>query len=242
MQVKCEAFTQKGTKCSKGGKYFSAISQKNLCKVHLNKEQSDLMDAAALKEQEKLTPQEFFDQQLTLDKFNISTRRLSEKQLTKLKRHLQKQPKASDGEGHIYIYSLANEQGLDYWKVGTTKKEADDRLKEWESEHRVRILKKAAIKVKSKHKYIERLIHLYLAYCRMIRMPIKDEKVLLSKWYADGGKLIEDRHYRELLEKYETVEKVLEKRAKKHYQEWFCAPIETIMQVVEEVCANVTNA
>ena len=249
--VKCEAFTQKGTRCSKNGKCFSAISQKNLCTQHKNKEDADMLDQAAEKEKEKQTVEDVLQKQLTVEKFDIPTRRLSEVQLSNLKRHLQKQAKASDGPGHIYIYSLANEQGMEYWKVGTTKKDADERLKEWETEHGVRILKKAAVKVNGKHKYIERLIHLYLAYCRMIRMPIKDEKVMLSKWYSlsrrrgaaetiDG--MIEDRHYQDLIEKYKTLEAVLEKRAKKHHQEWFCAPIETIMQVVEEVCAKCAPA
>lgn len=236
MELNCEALTNKGTRCTRIGKNFSAISQRNLCKQHYDKDQRDFIDDAAKREAEQCSVEEKQvkqDQRPTVAAFSQKiTDKLSTSQLRKLEQHLLSEPKASDSAGCIYIYSMSNEQGMNYWKVGTTKKEGDARLKEWDKLHKARILKRAVFKVEKNHNYIEKAIHLMLAYARMRRMPVKDENVMLSQWYHGSKAYIEDKNFDYLMAKYETFEAMLAQREKKHHKEWFAAPIEE----VEDVC------
>jgi hypothetical protein len=228
----CEATTGKGTNCTFRHKHFSAISSRNLCTIHFKKEENDNID--------KLTLASAKDEPyLTVETLGLPTDKLSKKALNKLIRHLKKGPKASDKavEGHIYIYSIASEQGMDYWKVGMTNKDADERLKEWETHHKVRILKRASFKVKTGTAFVERTIHLYLSYCRMLRTPVtEDKKLMYSVWY-ETNQVIEDVHYDTLLTMYDDSPKKLREAmvVKKKHKEWFCAPIENVLNVVNKI-------
>lgn len=232
----CEATTGKGTNCTFRHKHFSAVSSRNLCTIHFKKEENDHIDALA-------AAQTIVDKKkpfLTVDEIGLPTDKLSAKTFNKLVRHLKKGPKASDRavEGHIYIYSIASEQGMDYWKVGMTNKDADARLKEWETAHKVRILKRASFKVKTGTAFVERAIHLYLSYCRMLRTPVtEDKKLMYSVWY-ETNQVIEDVHYDTLLlsNMYDSPKKLQEAMVvKKKHKEWFCAPIEDVLNVVNKI-------
>ncbi|MBX9636943.1 MAG: GIY-YIG nuclease family protein [Nitrosomonas sp.] len=228
----CEAITGKGTQCTKKHKHFSAISARNLCTIHLKKEQNDHIDKLATEQHLTVASQH------TIESIGLSVKLLSSKAKNKLMKHLKKGLKASDGTGEIYIYHLANEQGMNYWKVGMTKKDADTRLKEWENEHKMRILKRAAFKVKRGTLFVERTIHLYLSYCRMLRCPVDQGKTMYSVWYESNNP-IEDVHFETLLDLYDGDEVEMRKAmvGKKKHKEWFFAPIEEILHIVNKITA-----
>jgi len=52
-----------------------------------------------------------------------------------------------------------------------TERSVDKRLSEWKSKHGIILNKKAVYNVAKNHKFLERLIHLYLDYCRIHRYP-----------------------------------------------------------------------
>ena len=275
----CEATKTKGGKCTNKSKKFSAISNRNLCMIHFNQEERKFLDskgstpaarsAAGVEESESTeaalsppTPARSAgvggDAAVAEAFLNFSfPPALSAGGKRKLIIHLQKKPKQSDGPGNIYIYSLAAEQGMDYWKIGMTKKDTDERLKEWETQHGVRILKRAEFHVKHGRAHIERMIHLALVYCRMIRKsaaaapseaaaprrPLMEDVSpktsdraqrgrMFSVWY-ETGKPVYDRHYDQLMEEYESVEDLQKAIVRnKSHKEWFCAPIEEVLKIV----------
>jgi len=97
----------------------------------------------------------------------------------------------SGGAGSIYIYTIdGDEPG--FWKIGMTERTADVRLAEWTrvhgKKHTIRLV--AEHRVDHSHKWIERVVHLYLDYCRVNRYAQPDDDgTFYSEWYASGKPL-----------------------------------------------------
>lgn len=211
----CQAITLKGAACSRSGAHTSTVSGKHLCTQHLNVEAKArvivIKDVWA--ELGLVTP----------------SKKLTQKALNKLKRKLGNTTSDRGGEGSIYVYSIASEAGSNYYKVGMTEKEADERLAEWAKTHKARILKKCVFKVEKNVKLIERIIHLYLDYCRMYRTPTNDNKEkLFRSVYKVTGEIIDDEQNKKIGKDKRLV-------ANNKFVEWFHAPITDIKTVIESV-------
>lgn len=136
--------------------------------------------------------------------------------------------------GYIYIYRLANETHLNYWKVGMTRKDVDSRMSQWEAKHKGRVICVARYHLTRNVAYAERLCHLYLDYCRMNRYPCEitaqgaqgeTRTVFKSTWYR-SGRLVDDEQSR-------LVEGRVVARNKHH--EWFACEWEHLEHVVSEL-------
>lgn len=210
---KCQSTTQKKTQCTR-----NAVEGSDKCAQHggkakeLNSNETKALGLPAV-------PKE------TQGNVVKKIQRLIQKDLSS------SQAKTTAG-GYVYIYRLAHETGLNYWKIGMTDREVDKRMKEWEGTLRCRVLCVKEYKLKKNHAYCERLIHLYLDYCRMYRYPAEakkgDKHVLFkSKWYR-SGEWIDDDQGREIDERLV---------AKNKHVEWFCAPLAEILKVVQAIVA-----
>ena len=150
--------------------------------------------------------------------------------LQKIRSRLKAGPdKKKDGKGHIYIYHLAHERHLNYWKIGRTKQSVDTRMQQWQDEHkkrRVVLFRQYSVQY---NKHVESLIHLYMAYCRMHRYPYKDG--FHSVWALDPTEVIEDGQQipKEDRDKHKTV-------AMHKHIEWFKCKEAELLQVVEQLC------
>lgn len=122
--------------------------------------------------------------------------------------------------GFIYIFSLPSEKGSNYWKIGFTTRTVEERLEEWASKRPLTLYKSYEIRYNAQK--TEALIHLYLAYCRVYRYSTEQGFHTVHKL---TGKVLEDGG---------------EKRpsAKSKEIEWFQAPIDEILRVVEPICAK----
>jgi hypothetical protein len=216
---RCAAITGQGKPCRRAGIASSSISKRKLCTQHLNLE----ADKAGKKVVEPWLAAKLPEPS---DKLRAAV-------LAKLRRKLYNTAKDRGGRGVIYIYYIANETGLNYWKVGMTEKTADQRLSEWMAAHRTRILCKSFYAVKHSVKFVERVIHLYLDYCRMHRTPTSDhtrETLFRSVWSATGEVIDDDQNRVISADATRLI-------AKHKHVEWFCAPIAEIKEIVEAIVA-----
>lgn len=172
MDGKCEAYTHKGTRCSRKG-------TPRLCKQH---------SVATL------TVTTIYVEEPWV-KLGLPTPspHLSKETVHKLRRKLTSSSSSSGGGGFIYVYHLAHESGRDFWKIGmTTRKEASVRLGEWYATHKVRLIADAEYRcIYRPAAWVERVIHLYLEHVRVIRRPLRN-KEMYSVWYTDGSPLETD--------------------------------------------------
>lgn len=149
--------------------------------------------------------------------------------LQKIRSKLKAGPAASDGKGYIYIYHLAHERHLDYWKIGRTEQTVDSRLKQWQEEHkghRVVLSRKYEVPY---NKWAESLIHLYLAYCRMHRYPYG--KGFHSVWALDPNEVIQDG------QEVPVDQRGKHKIAAMHkHIEWFKCKREEMLEVTDAIC------
>ena len=203
---RCEAETKKGKVCSKSAVAKSTVSGKNLCTLHLKLEPDAQEPWVELK---LMAP-------------STENRKLV---LAKIRRKL-RSTKDGGGSGSIYIYAIASEVDLNYWKVGMTERTADERLSEWSDEHKARIIKMSEYRVEHSVKLVERLVHLYLDYCRMYRTPC-GHGCFLSVLSATG-KVIEDKQYEKIKDEGRPA-------AKNKHVEFFNAPLEDIKAVIEAI-------
>lgn len=112
-----------------------------------------------------------------------------------LKRLLKRGPRASDGPGWVYAYSLPQDGPEDdYIKLGCTERAPDQRIKkEWKG------TPVGAWKVPHR-RWAERILHVFFDDLRVYRVPFgPDKRCILSRWKsANGahaaGQLIEDSH------------------------------------------------
>lgn len=145
------------------------------------------------------------------------------KMIQKLRKRLFRGPKLDDPSGSIYIYFFEHERPLNYWKIGRTEGTVEKRKDQWSEEHGQEVTIYGEFKVKRNVRYIERIIHLYLAYCNMHRYPY--ELKFHSVWMLDPEEIIMDgqqNHSERLI-------------AKNKHVEWFCEKIENILDIVKPV-------
>lgn len=113
--------------------------------------------------------------------------------------------------------------------AGMTEKHVDERMAEWEEEHKSRVIKRAFYEVQHSVKFVERIIHLYLDYCRVHRTPTSDTKeTLFRSVWASTGEIIDDEQNKKIKDDERLV------AAHKHV-EWFKAPILEIKEFVEPI-------
>ena len=149
--------------------------------------------------------------------------------LQKIRSKLKAGPDKTDRKGFIYIYHLAQERHLDYWKIGRTEKSVDERMDQWQAEHnghRVVLSRKYEVKY---NKFAEALIHLYLAYCRMHRYPF--EKGFHSVWALDPDEVIEDGQ--EIPKADRGKHKIV---AMHKHIEWFKCKRDEMLDVTDTIC------
>lgn len=166
---------------------------------------------------------------------------LRTKVLKKLRQKLCSGPsQKSDSTGHIYVYSLASENGRNYWKIGMTTQTVKERQKQWQSKHgdgHTLVLKKSyEVPVKAT-KFLERVIHLYLDHRRMYRYPISVETqhLLVSIWSATGVD-IQDKDWK-IWEK-----SGVKKSAAGKMIEWFCLPWEDVSSLIDALLKHYSAA
>lgn len=204
-QESCSATTAKGKQCSKRPVHHG------LCTMHYNKAHPNAVEPWT--EMGLMAP-------------SALNRRLV---LNKIRRKLRNTPTNVEAGGSIYIYYLSSDTVENMWKVGMTLRTADVRLAEWQKHHShtCKVLKKAEYVVKHSVARLERLIHLYLDYCRVYRMPLDDDngRVRFKSIFSATGEAIENGD---------------EKGSAKSKQiEWFHASILEIKAVIDALIDNV---
>ena len=134
-------------------------------------------------------------------------------------------------EGYVYVYSLQHEVGKDYWKVGMTERnDYRKRLKEWTTVHAPAIVVcKAVYYTTANCKLLERLIHLYLDYCRMYRYPTDNPYEMVTVWKTNG----------------KPVDAVVEAKphqvvAKNKHKEWFNIDWPKLEELIQRLRACVS--
>lgn len=206
---RCTAITKKGTRCS-----FKRKGGNTVCGIHGKKALPTPETPVKKKNASIVVPAE-------------NTKSVVSKINTKLKRG----PTKEDAKGgSIYVYRMARETGLNYWKVGMTDRSADTRMDEWESTHKDRIIRVDRYVMTKNHLLAERLIHLCLDYCRMYRYPSygKQGGTYFKSVWKRTGKVIEDAQLALIDKEKRTI-------AKNKHIEWFCCDKDTLDEVVQSV-------
>ncbi len=181
MNTKCTAFTAQGKQCSKNAKPGQPY-----CGVHV----------AVAAKQTKLADVKDVEP-WTLKGLPVPDERNPKRLVQKIRTLLHKGPKKDDGAGYIYVYYLKSDQknttkdspsnnsknnptsdlvknSINYWKIGRTKRSVDKRMEEWSEVHGEPVQLECFYQLSANHEFVERLIHLYLSYCRMGRIPYED--------------------------------------------------------------------
>lgn len=156
--------------------------------------------------------------------------RLSKQALGKLRRRLQSGPrnsKLNQTAGFIYVYALPDDAPFTYFKVGRTEQPLKERMKQWSKTHGCTVELMASFGVDRNLAWCERLIHLYLDYCRMYRYPVDadDGKITYYNVWKTTGKPVTP---------FATGEPA--RVAKNKHTEWF----NESLSVISNVCIAVT--
>lgn len=159
--------------------------------------------------------------------------------VNKIKRKLTSGPKESDGSGTIYVYMLDGECGMNYFKVGMTQRnDVNKRLKEWTSNHQQDIILVATFKVTLGIKWVERVVHLMLDYCRLHRYPSNSIKNCYKSVYSASGRVVKDEHWKSI-QKEDPTERFV---AKNKHVEWVFLPKTEVIDVITQVCIDAGGA
>jgi hypothetical protein len=181
-RLTCTARTLKNKQCSRNATYGDRCHQH---RVEGKEEQVEVV-AVAQKGNNNLPPTPFPVPSALL------SRRIIAKIATKERQWATGKDTASTG--FIYVYSLSNEVGKNFWKVGmTTRSDYTKRIKEWTAVHAKgdgKLVTKSVYTVEANCKILERLIHLHLDYCRMYRYPNGKGGYLTI--YKTTGALVEE--------------------------------------------------
>lgn len=181
---KCPGTKKDGNPCQYRAKHLDPISKTFFCKHHLPKISSTTTIITQAKSRQPPYQKD----------------RLRSSVVKKIERRLKSGPRTTDEPGHIYVYALQHEMDaqMDYWKVGMTTRAPEERAKEWSAKHHKThtVVTQAVFHVPTRAvKHVERLIHLYLDYCRLYRYPLASGAIR-SVW-AHSGNLIEDKDGKE---------------------------------------------
>ena len=243
-KTKCEAWTREGAQCSRDHTKVLRVKEvvtreKKLCTQHYNsevrkkkqkkKDKKDRLAVSVVGDPEPWTLLRFM---------NTPREENGGRVLQKLRTLLKKGPRKNRPlNGYIYLYYLQRDHQAgvcNYWKIGmTTRDDYEKRVAEWTATH----AKDAGVTHRrtyaTRHpEFAERIIHLYLHYCRMMRYPrtdARDRAWLHSVWYHNNA-VIEDGQQRK---DEEGEDKLV---AKNKHTEWFCEDLNYIHIVVRDVC------
>ena len=173
----------------------------------------------------------------SLDLLCAHKSKLRRSALRKLETKLRKGPPSveKDGLGAIYIYYLETDRAHGircYWKVGMTKHATapGKRIKQWSAKQEG-VVTQAVYVVERGHKFIERVVHLYLDHCRMYRYPCAsagaEAQLFRSTWYATGLPVKDAQ--------WDLIDLTKRTVARQKSVEWFCGSLEDIEGVVQAV-------
>lgn len=211
MDARCEALTQAGKQCSR------RASEGGVCVQHMAIRHSVI----SVREVEPWT----------LRSMPTPSDKLRAHVLQKLRRKLKAGPRPNTPRGRhkggsIYVYCLVDdEQGPHLYKVGQTTDAVERRLASWARKHSGREIKCCAIYVVNQDvAWVERVVHLYLDYCRVYRYPLVASGQLESVWAATGEPL--DGKQPASPRSRLVSEKMIE---------WFAAPLEDIDAIIAQV-------
>ncbi len=157
---------------------------------------------------------------ISIKGFPLDISKCTTKITKRLTNTIKKGPSKSDGEGHIYVYYIEQDEKDTYYKIGRTKRSVDKRLAEWKG-----AIKKISWKVKYQ-KLAEKLIHTYLDHVRVYRYELEENKQLCTIWKTTGKPV--QSSDKELKDKYK-----LEARTK--MIEWFKITYGELKDIIENI-------
>lgn len=211
---RCAGIKKDGKQCENHGKHIEAVSQRRFCGHHVKQMKEEKEEK---KEKKPISSSSTLPPPSTQLRLAVAE---------KLKTRLLRGPAAkSDSPGYLYVYSLAGEEGMNYWKIGMTTRTMTERKKEWQSKHpnHTLVLKEYYYLPTPVIKFLERVVHLYLDHKRMYRYPVG--KLLISVWSATGEQ-IHDANWKQQKEpaKLKALGKMIE---------WFCIPWEEVSPLLD---------
>jgi hypothetical protein len=212
-RLRCDAFTGEGKQCSRWSKVRDA-SGRYVCRQHFVTQSTVISVREAEPWDQRGIP--------------APSKKLRLHILQKLRRKLKAGPKQAGKGGAIYVYCLEGDDYENLYKVGMTSDSVDKRLQSWARKHKGTVLKRVAVyAINQDVSWMERVIHLYLDYCRVYRYPRIMGTGLESVWAATGERLDTTAGCgppspRSLL----VTEKMIE---------WFAAPFEDIDAVIQSI-------
>jgi len=181
MDEQCEAITAAGTRCSRVGKHRNQCGEQ-VCQQHL----WGIHKVISIKDVEPWVHRNMPEPALHLLRASV---------VQKLRRKLKQGPRPVTPRGigrgrggSIYVYCLENDDHLNLYKVGMTCENVDKRLQQWERKHKCKVRQVAQYVTLQDVAWVERVIHLYLDYCRVYRYPLL-KGGLHSVWAATGEPL-----------------------------------------------------
>jgi hypothetical protein len=208
----------KGTskQCSNNGKYVDQKTGKHYCGHHYKKGDTKPVPLPS-RDCEPTRPSQAVKEPWKTLGLPDPSKELRVSVLKRLVTRLNRGPKSNDSSGYLYVYSLASEEGLNYWKVGMTTRTVTERKKEWQAKHPgFTLVMKEYYHVPTKAvRCLERVVHLYLDHKRMHRYPILGGKALFSVWSATGAEIDDDASRKRKEERLVATTKMVE---------WFCLP------------------
>lgn len=232
MDVKCAATVKStGKQCTYNGKYKDAATEKHYCGHHRLKPKPKVSDAKRDVEP-KRKPAVSVTVSVAVSVTPWKSLRLPEPSkelrlsvLRRLRNRINRGPKQSDTTGYLYVYSLADEVGLNYWKIGmTSRDDLEIRLKEWQSKHagHTIVLKRSYRMEVKATRCLERVVHLYLDHKRMYRYQVSapNGTYLVSIWSATGDP-IDDAGRRTWISGADPKQRL---HSSGKMVEWFCLP------------------
>jgi hypothetical protein len=222
-RVKCNAMTREGRQCSRNGT-TTHTNGRLFCTQHYSMSKGTIATAAA-------APEPWVCLRLSSPVAQNGPHALQ-----KLRTVLRRGPRKNDNvcSGFIYVYYLTRDTGENYWKIGmTTRDDCSKRLAEWKRTY----AKEAGFKVMRTYptrapQFAERLIHLYLYYCRMYRYPLERGKHGHHSVWAKDNTVIADGQQ---LQQQPPSQGRAVMVARRKNTEWFCVPLKTVHSTVREI-------
>jgi hypothetical protein len=219
MDVRCEALTLAGTRCKHRGKHKDQSGQ-HVCQQHLY----GIHRIISVKDIEPWVQREMPTPALDLLRPHV---------VQKLRRKLKAGPRAATPRGlgkgrggSIYVYCLEADDHSNLYKIGMTSDSVDKRLQQWARKHKTELRRVAEYVVSQDVAWVERVVHLYLDYCRVYRYPLANGTGLHSVWAATGEPLDADAAKPPSPRSMLATEKMIE---------WFQLPFDEIDATISQV-------
>jgi hypothetical protein len=127
-----------------------------------------------------------------------------------------RQPTNIDRSGWIYIYTCSADKSLPYYKLGTTERSPEIRIKEWSSDHKSEINLVRSFGV-SHHKISESILFVLLDNIRLVRHYNINDKKYTTVW-KDTNKPVTKK------DKVRIEKGLMKKEDCKRHIEWFRVP------------------